>query len=221
MDLIKLKAFAVPAGLFVASLLLYIVGGKLLFGQITATQEKVKKLDEETAVLETKTTVLTNFASVSSNYTGVVSAALPERNSGLVFVTQLKRLAGTGSLVISDIKIGPPTTEASLSKAQLSFNVEGNLKEVLSFLGSIVDVSPVSRIEKVRINQTGTVARAAVTLSVFWADFPQKLPDITEPIKELTNDDQVTINQLSQRSQPLLLRFTPTESSPRSDPFSL
>ena len=220
-DIVKIKAFAIPMGLFVASVVLYVVGGRILIDQIKATREKIARLEKETSVFEEKVSILQDFSATSSNYINIVSTALPDQNAGITFISQIKRGTQLVPVVISNINAGSPLAEEELSKAQINFDVDGSLAEVMNFVQYVSRVSPLSRIEKIRINQTATAARATVTASVFWASFPEKLPDITQPIDQLSADEQTMLADLAKRVQPVFLRFTPTVTTPRADPFNL
>ena len=155
------------------------------------------------------------------SYADAATIAMPDKNPSLIALSQLKTLAENNGLNLSEIKIGSKTSDKSGTfKTTILFEAEGALFQVLNYLVSIKSMAPLSVINRVDITQRGEVIRASVSLVVFWAPLPTKLPAISEPVRELSADETNLITELSNLEEPLFTEVLPAAPSGRIDPFS-
>ena len=74
-------------------------------------------------------------------------------------------------------------------------------------------------LDKVKMDMTDNVTHAAVTVSVYSADLPQKIPSVEESIDDFSEDEINTLRSIAGYELPEFFEPTPTESEARPNPF--
>ncbi len=215
----SIQVFLVPAALLILLVLLVGLAVKVGFSRIGQQRDEIAAARSSESILTQKESVLRGVQATVPSYVNTVAASLPEKNPSLSMTSQLRTLAATNGLVMENIKIGSAVASASLAEVDISFGLEGAPATVISFLDSIKNLAPVSTIEKAKINQSAQGTRADVTVRVYFAAFPEKLPSLTEPVKELTDGERATLNRLSALSLPAFTDLKPQPAGVRENPF--
>lgn len=217
----KMKAMLLPLALLLAMIALSVIVFKVGVARISVQRADFRKAVKNETILAQKQQVLQTLESNILSYADAATIAMPDKNPSLIALSQLKTLAENNGLNLSEIKIGSKTSDKSGTfKTTILFEAEGALFQVLNYLVSIKSMAPLSVINRVDITQRGEVIRASVSLVVFWAPLPTKLPAISEPVRELSADETNLITELSNLEEPLFTEVLPAAPSGRIDPFS-
>lgn len=212
---IYLKAFGLLGVLVVVG----IVVVRLAITQIPAQKNKVAVQLSREQALRQKTELLKSIEPEAPNQAQLISFVLPSQNSSFIAISQIKLLAAQNLIVLTNLKIGGEIKESGLSSSDISFDGEGTLPSALNLLKGINNVSPLMVIEKVQINQSQNIARATVRLKVFWAELPKTLPKITEPIKDLTNEEKEILTRVFKLTPPEFVLLEPEAPRENTNPF--
>lgn len=201
---------------------LFLAVFKIGTSRISSQRKQLKTAEENETILVQKQQILQSVQGTVLSYADASSVAMPRENPILVVFSQLKILAGKNSVVLNDVKVGSlAESKKGSSKATISFQIEGEFGQVLKYLADTGNAAPLSTIDKVEVSQAAGAVRATVSMSIYWAPFPEKLPPISEPIHELTAEELNLIEQLSDLAPPAFAEVSPaTAPVVRQNPFS-
>lgn len=216
----KMKVMLLPLGLLLAMVVLATIVFKVGVGRISTQRAELKKAIKNETILSQKQQVLQTLENNILSYADTVIVAMPDKNPSLIALSQLKTLAERNGISIGDIKAGSRTKDKSGTfKTTILLEIEGSLVQVLNYLISTESFAPLSVINRVEISSSGELARATISLTVFWVPLPTKLPAISEPVRELSANETNLITELSNLEQPIFTQVLPAEPSVRIDPF--
>jgi len=223
----QIKVLFFPVALVVLVIFLYLIAFRVGYSQVARQMDELKEAEKNEVVLEQKLRLLGKIQEEVLSQADTAVVALPDANPGLTMLGQLSQLATENGLTIGSKKIGAASEDSQgLSKIKVSLDITAaNLSSVLEFVSAIGQIAPLSTLNFVEISKEGTgEIFAIVDLSTYWAPFPEKIPPLTAPIKELTRQEQEILARLSTLDQPQVAEapaFAPSEVSERPDPFSL
>ena len=214
-----IQVFVVPIVLLVVLAILSGLSIRVGFARIGQQRQDVALARQNEGTLSQKEGVLRSIQGTVPAYVNTVAASLPEKNPALSMTSQLRTLALSNGLILENIKIGSAVPSGGLSEVDITFGLEGTPPQVISYLNTIKNLAPVSTIEKSKINQSALGTRADLTVRVYYSPFPQKLPPLTEPIRELTEDERNILNRLSALSLPAFSNLQAQPAGTRENPF--
>jgi Tfp pilus assembly protein PilO len=215
----QLRPLMVPVAALFLILILFVFGITQALKIIDNKKSELGVAEKDERTLEQKQEVLTSLSSDASSLVEITSSSLPEKNASLMMISQVKELAAQRLLAISDLKIGRAVEDGALTKAQLQFDVDGDLAQVSAFIRQLAQVAPLSRLGSVKVNQSGDVVRANVTISVYSAKFPEKLPAINEPLSDLSEKDREILGILTELTPPPFSSISPQAGGGKVNPF--
>jgi len=193
---------------------------KIGWAKIAKKREEIASLQKTVKALEQKEMILGEVAGGVVKQAGLLNNALPAKNSALVTISQVKKLANEEFLVMDSLKAGAEIKKSSYSQVNISFDIEGEILVVLNFLKKLQNIAPLTNLDKVKISQSITsLAKASVTIKTYWAAYPVKLPPITEPLKDFTAEEKETIVKILSLNPPEFVELIPQENSGRQNPF--
>lgn len=205
LGVILISFFAVPFGI----------------SQVTGIRGKISQEGVNQNVLSQKLDTLTTVGEAASAQSSIVTIAVPDSNPALITLSQMRTLAVANGLAISGVKGGAETKDKSgLSRVDISFDVNGPRPQIFAFLAAVNNISPITVVSKIKMNESGGNALANVTVRSFWSSFPTKLPAVTEPESGLTADEKSTVTKVSALKQPIFSEVPASDVLGRSDPFS-
>ena len=215
----SIQVFVVPIALLVVLGILSGLAIRVGFARIGQQRQDVALARQNEGTLSQKEGVLRSIQATVPTYVNTVAASLPEKNPALSMTSQLRTLALSNGLILENIKIGSAVPSGDFSEVNITFGLEGTSPQVVSYLNSIKNLAPVSTVEKAKINQSALGTRADITVRVYYSPFPQKLPSLTEPVKELTEDERNILNRLSALSLPAFSNLQAQPAGIRENPF--
>lgn len=204
-----------------AVLVLFAIVGKFGFGKISDVRGQVAAAQTEQKVLNQKLNILTNVAVTGEQFSNLAVSALPDSNPALAVISQLKILAGTDGLLISEVKSSAPIEDPTgVSVVNVLFNITGSRVQIESFINKIGSIAPITIVDKIKIIESAPGASTGnITVKSFWASFPAKIPPVSEAISDLTPEEQQVMQDLNVLKQPVFNQIPPAQGG-KSDPFS-
>lgn len=201
---------------------LFLIIGKFGFGKITEIRNKIASAQSDKQVLTQKLDILKNIEVNGEKFSNIAVSALPETNSSLAVISQIKILSGKVGLIVSEIKSGSPGTNPSgLSFVNISFKVMGQREQIESFITDISSIAPITIVDKIKISESSPgISTGNISIKSFWAPFPTKIPGVDKAIPDLTSQEQKTLQGLNELTQPIFT-VIPAGEGGRADPFSL
>lgn len=201
-------------------LLLFAVVGKFGISKVTDLRTQLNSLQKDQTVLSQKLNILQSLSQTLSQGSGFAMSAFPEDNPALTVISQLKRIAPTGGVSLTNIKAGAEVKDKSgLSRVDVSFEATGPRSSVLAFIKDIQTLAPITLVDKVKITELGGIAKADVSVKSFWSALPTSIPSVAQPITDLTSQEKSVLGTVSSLLQPSLTNVSPV-SGGKSDPFS-
>ena len=217
----NIEVMVVPIILITVLIILSFFAAKIGISRANSQRGKLAAAQRNETIFKQKQEVLQEVQGEVLSLADLSTSAVPNKNPALAVISQLKILASSRSVVLSNLQVGSKSgTEKGMSRVDIGFDVDGDFSSVLDFLQDTSKIAPISQIEKIEINQTVGVTRANTTLVSFWAPFPKKLPPLTEPAKDLSAEELSLISSLSELTPPVFLEITPSTPSVRADPFA-
>ena len=216
----ELKYLVKPGGillfLVVMILVVFNFGSKQIYSLYTQTAE----LRETQRLLGLKVDILETVDEVLSDDIGFVDIALPSKGSVLYGMSQVKKLAVNSNVVITNMRTSLQTLEENgISKNLITFEAQGSESDLYTFFTSFYKVLPLMNLNKVSLTKTEGVTSATVSVDVFSADLPEKIPALAEGLDGFTTSDVEILNKLSQYSLPDFFEPKPFEGVDRDNPF--
>ena len=217
----NIEVMVVPIVLITVLIILSILVAKIGISKVNSQREKLTVAQTDEVIFKQKQEILQEVQGEVLSLADLSASAVPNKNPALAVISQLKNLASSKSVVLSNLQVGSKSgIGKEISKVDISFDVDGDFSSVLDFLQDTSKIAPISQIEKIEINQAAGATRASTAMVSFWAPFPKKLPPLTEPAKDLSAEELSLIRSLSELTPPAFLEITPLAPSERGDPFA-
>ena len=200
----NLRILLVPvAGVIVLVMLSFFVMREMV-NRISLTRLKVNRSLKDVKVLQQKQIFLQEVTDQTQVQSEAATLALPERNPALLAMAQLRNLAERHFVSLENVAAGgEEKSGGEVATVVISFDAIGRLDRVLDFLASIQKSAPLARLDNVKIaQQSQETSIVTANLKAFWAPFPQQIPAITEPVKQLTQEEEEVLSQLMQLMLP-------------------
>ena len=188
--------------------------------RITNKLEELDNLEATVITLQEKVDILREIEGIVLNQADITVVTIPDKNPTLIMLSQLETQASEKTVDILN-----KTTQSQMSgsegliSARVNLNMTGDLTSILDFLLYLDDLAPISTIDEVDLAKSGDLTASNLTMSVFWGDFPTRIPPITEPIKTLTAQEENLVNQLAKLKRPELIELKPEVPTIRENPF--
>lgn len=216
-----LRPMARPAGYLLGIIIISGIAYRVLAGQIESMSSKVAAAQKVSNTLQEKVEVLSEFRSILSDSTvNSLNAALPETNSALLMLSQIKELSLKHSLLFSNLNVGTPIEDDSgLFKVELEFDLDGQIEQIIPFLRELKFFAPVNNIREVEFVSGAEASRSTVSIVVYFAEYPSKIPAITDPIINLTASEVETLRVLEGLIIPNFVDLDPSVPGVRANPF--
>ncbi len=215
----NIKSLGIPFLYLIFSIMFLIVFFKIGLSQINNQRKILADEQSSNKILQQKEFLLRNFQTGIEEFVDASANAIPEKNPVLVMVSQLKNLSAIQGVTLTSFKVGTESQHEGISAVELSVGVEGTPSTLFNFLQTLSQVSPISLIDKVKINTVAGAATGNISIKVFFAPFPQRLPALTEPIVEFSDQENKLLEELSSLSPPLFSNLNPQSPAAREDPF--
>lgn len=217
----SINTILVPLLLLLALIILSVFALNIGLSRLSLQSGQLSEASKDENILTTKEGLLREVQTSVLSQADLTVSAVPPKNPVLAVISQLKNLSLAAGITLSNLKAGSGSKEqGGLSTVEISFDAEGTFGAVLSFIRTISSFSPLTTVEKVSLTQTAGAARATISLRSFWAPFPEKIPSITEPISDLSNEEKKTLSKIQSLTPAPYTVVSPAGPGQRGDPFS-
>lgn len=191
------------------------------YRQVNNLYTVVSDLKSTQSKLLTKLDTLESVKEILDQNITFVDVALPRKTSVLYGLSQVKKIAFLNNVTASNLKAGSIVLdENGISKSPIVFEAEGLQSDIHNFLLSFYKALPLMSVDKVKLNNLDGITRAEVTLFVYSADNPEKIPAVTDSINGLSSEDIALLTKISTYIEPEFFEPKPTEEVQKSDPFN-
>lgn len=216
----------------IAILINLVVGGGLIFSifySFTRVKSLHEQINTETAqnqVLQERYQELKNAeANISSENIELVANLLPDKNPGFLASNQVRQLASQYDLTFENYSVNTfGATKNGLYELNINLEAVGNYYNLVNFVDELKLKAPILILLSVEIEAQPTSSRAEVVLTSYWAGYPQVLPSINEPIKNLDEQELKILAQIGNYQLPSFTydNILPvTQTQERANPFFL
>lgn len=210
----NVRVIVVPLASLVILAILSLFVFKDLYSRISLERLKLERVRKDGQVLQQKQIFLQEVGEQVLSLSDSTLLALPDTNSALLEISQLKSIADENAVSLENLGVGgEDTTKGEISTVILSFDALGKFDDVLNFLVEIQNSAPLARLENVKMAQAGDSTLVRAGLKVFWSELPTTIPAINEPVVQLASNEEDVLNILLQLSPP---PFFVTTSAPSS-----
>lgn len=216
----NIKLLGLPALTLVVLLGLLLFALKTGYSKIFGQIEELESGRMTENVLEIKAETLRRIQKGILPYSETSITAMPEKNSSLWTLSQIKFLAGRHEVGMSGIEFGGASF-AGGGGVTISFQLAGDVQPVIDFLKEVKALAPVMTLDDVTFeSQEGNVI-VVTGVTTQWADLPTELPPLTKPIVDLTSNEEELLAELAKLYLPEFTVLAPSKSgSERVDPFN-
>ena len=209
-----------PALLLIVLLFLFVFSLKIGISKISELQDGVNSQKENETILKQKEELLKSVGENVLDQANIANIALPEKNPVLLSLYWIKYLGKDGLVELSNIKVGSGSTDqAGINKISISFNLAGQIADVINGISQLKNVLPLIVVDKVDFQIEGPLANASVGVSSFWSPFPDKIPSLTQPLRDLTPEEKEILESLLSLTRPPFAQLLPQEPTENEDPF--
>jgi len=137
---------------------------------------------------------------------GILSFTLPQSNPAVLVLNHVSLKAFEKQVRLDNLSVnkrGSRLSEAGIDTVNISFDIYGDYNNIYEVITDLSLVAPIVNLESISIQPDKTEgSHARVRLTGFYALFPNKLPPITSPLFDFTNEEKSTINFIQTFSQP-------------------
>jgi len=188
--------------------------------RITFKLEELENLESTVVTLQEKVDILREIEGIILSHADTTVVAIPEKNSTLVMLTHLTSVSEEKSVqIINKRTQSQQIGEEGLVSAKININTTSDFNSILDYLMNLEDMAPLSTIDEVDLSKNGEITSGNLALSVYWGDFPTRIPPITEPIKTLTAEEEDLIKLLAKLKRPDFIELAPSTPTIRENPF--
>jgi hypothetical protein len=219
-----IKVLATPVLVIIGSLLLaaFIIWNG--YPKVMAGLQNINESKKDKNSLEERLSVLQDFSKGAlSNQSNVVFIVLPDKNPGAALVSQIKILTANNNLFINEVSsLQTNDFQSDIVSITLDYKLLANdMRSAISFLKDLESVAPILTTKTVDITRVDEGIQVNLSIDLYWSDLPTKLPEITEPLTELSAKDRETLNIIQSYKMPQFVNLSPrARNEERENPFN-
>lgn len=219
----NISVLFVPVVVFLFVITLFVMVLNKGYFQINTEIENLKTSQNKEKSLKDKLDKLKDVSPGTLDASNSVVVALPDKNSGLLLISQVRLFSNKNSLVLKKVELNQASeVSEGLSKMELSGEFEiSDYPSLVSLLKDMKSSAPISSIDKLNVKLSKeNIFEAEVDFSSYWGDLPKQLPDITEPFQKLTSEEEDLLNKITKLNRPEFTILPPTSPGQRENPFN-
>lgn len=219
----KYKPFVLPVLTFAVVVVLSSTLGKFLLEKIFEARSQITSLESQNRLLEAKQQLLSSFSDEEvKRQTGAVSLAVPSESPSIPLLSLVRTLANENAVVISDFRVEESQeAKKTARQVQASFSGQGSIFSIISFLRSVGDSVPLTKVSGIKFTVSGINIDAKLTVVSSWAPVPQELGKVENPIEGISSAEKELLGKLSGLKKPqIFVSSGGSEPAGKPDPFS-
>lgn len=217
----NIQVLGVPILTILGIVLAFFLVGNLVYGKISELLLQNDVAQKMSTTLKNKLSSLQANQSQVSDLAQSLTNALPAANTSLETASQLKLIAAENVLTLQNFSSGQEVVDGGIMHVDIVFDAEGQADSILNFLVATNTIAPINKVKRLKLTggTNGGPARANVLISSYWAQFPTKIPAVSDPLQDITPEEQTLLTQLTSLRQPQFVELSP-EAGGKADPFS-
>jgi Tfp pilus assembly protein PilO len=214
--------FLFPVVVLILGLFLFIFIVPQSYSQITDKLNSYKEQKTNYENLQKKLAVLQSTSPALLDQTSQAVLVMPDRNSVLSFISQMKNIAIEKNMTITDVKSGTISdTEEGTKKFEFEIQLEGDTFETITaLLQELSSRAPLVSLDEATITNSETTKIAKLKISGYWAPLPHELPALTDPLPPFSPTELKTLERMSAYTLPEFTNLSPGNTAPRENPFN-
>ncbi|OGM28861.1 hypothetical protein A2801_02780 [Candidatus Woesebacteria bacterium RIFCSPHIGHO2_01_FULL_41_10] len=203
----KYKQLILPAVVNGILVLMIIGVASFAINKTSELNHNVSATSKENDVLSARLSTLESSSQTVDEAKSSVTVALPANNSATLVISQLRRLANENEVTLDDLSLfinDKPGDVVDIKEITIDLRLSGEYSSIANFVSSLADVAPIIHLVSSDLRVEDGIVKASLSLLSYFADLPESLPSIKEPITELSAAQQETLEQVKALQQPLV-----------------
>lgn len=211
----------------------FLVGVVPAVKHILNDRERLLSIEGDVRALTTKKNSLKELVpELVKTQVEIATRALPHKPEFITSAARIQQAAQSAGVNILLLNFDAPSevSQAGIQAGEMRVDVEGQPSNIMAFMTEIEQSLPFMRVTNGRLSTGGGISQVSLKVHSFWQKIPDRLPQITEPLGELSSDELNLLSQLQgfkevqyrEKAVPSLPSSltSPAPVSPRSNPFS-
>lgn len=219
----KYKPFVLPVFTFIVVIVLSFTLGKFLLERIFEARSQITNLENQNNLLAEKQQLLSSFSDEEvKRQVSTASSAVPAQSPSIPLLSLVRTLANENAVIISDFRVEESQeAKKTARQVQASFSAQGSIFSIISFLRSVGDSVPLTKVSGIKFTVSGINVDAKLTVVSSWAPLPQELGKAESLIEGISSAERELLGKLSGLKKPQIFA-SPDGSQPagKPDPFS-
>lgn len=217
----NIQILGIPILSILGVIVVFILAGNLVYGKVSELLLQNDVARRMTTTLRTKLSSLQSNQSQVSDIAQSLTNALPASNTSLETASQLKLIAAENGITLQNFSSGQEIKDGDIMHVDIVFDAEGQSNNILNFLNETKTIAPIDKVKRLKLTGgvNGGPARANILISSYWAAFPTVIPAVSDPLQDITPEEQTLLTQLSGLKQPQFVELSPGGGG-KADPFS-
>lgn len=218
----NLRIMAFPVGSIVAIIIVAIVAGNLVFAKISELLAQNDAAQRSKIVLQEKLSSLQSTQGQVADFATNLTAALPNSNTSLAIASQLKAIALENGITLQNFAVGAEIKEGLISHVDVIFDADGQSQNIFNFVDQTQTLAPINKVKRVKLTSApnGGNSTANILVSSYWSAFPTQIPAVSDPLQNITAEEQIMLEELSALRQPDFVQLSPETGGGKADPFN-
>lgn len=217
----NLRIMAIPALSILVVVVIFLLAGNFVVAKITSLIAENEAAQKSKAMLQDKLSSLQTTQAQVANSAQSLTMALPSANTSLAISSQLRVIGAENSLGLENFSVGTEIKEGAISHVDVTFDANGPSANILNFIEQTKTIAPLNKVKRLKLTTaSGEVSRANIVVSSYWAAFPTKIPAVSDPLQQITPEEQTLLTTLSTLRSPQFLELSPESGGGKADPFS-
>ncbi len=189
-------------------------------GTVMRLYGELKNQRQEITILKENIQLIRRIDLTVMSKSDQVFVALPDRSLLPVVVANMKNISA-GKLNVSTFKSEIGQAQNDINMASLVYEGDASsIEDMLGVLDSLQGYLPLTAVESLEMSSgKGSGFQVSLKIATFWSKIPSELPEINEPVKDLTDDENKLMTDLARLKRPISDVLNPLPPTDRQNPF--
>jgi hypothetical protein len=216
-----IKLLALPAISILLSVLMTVLVITNGFTRLRAQMDALSGARANEEILQQKVDILRSLSSTLLERSDRTLTAVPSQNPVLWYLSTLRQMTSKHSVLIDRINISlAEGKDGPSGQVRIALGIKGEEQNVLDFALELSEITPLTNLSGVEMDDGGGLVEATVNISSAWYGQPESIPAVSESISDLTDSERVLLEKLFNLSQPVFTSLDPSFTGVgRQNPF--
>ena len=220
------RILGLPSLIIIIFLFLTVYIVRYAYVNITKDVKDLKTSQKDIEVIENRIKLLKQIANSDLIQADISYIALPDKNPGPWIVSHVRKISEKYGMILEDIsftKIREETEGSNMTSMELDIELKStSIATNQSFLLDIKKIAPIVTVKEVKIDPGSDKATFKTTakFNIYWSNLPAELPDLKQPLNNLSDAELKTLSEVSLLSRPIFINLDPNSPKKRDIPFN-